>query len=385
MIGDYLDNYTFKYLITQALQQVPNTLDKREGSIMYDALAPVCYELASYYQTLKQLLQDTYALTAEGEYLDLRVMEQGITRYSASPSTRAGYFYNQSGGPMEIPYASTWSTMSDTETVNFFAIGQLSDENGVPVPGKYRLGCNNPGTIGNDVMGELIPISYVNGFGRAELGEIIRPGQDIETDDELRQRYLQALKKKSFGGNVAQYKELLKSIEGIGAAQIYPTWNGGGTVLCSVVDSTYSINSIAPSFLTEIKEKLDPEPSGKGLGLVPIGHTVEITVPEITLINFEMSVVLKTGIDIENVKDIANVKLEEYIQELRQHWGEGTAENDYTQYVYLSRVTAIVMGISGVEAVNNVKLNSQAQNFIIPSTSTTQYLPTLGIVILNEQ
>ncbi len=147
----------------------------------------------------------------------------------------------------------------------------------------------------------------------------------------------------------------------------------------------YSINSIAPSFLTEIKEKLDPEPSGKGLGLVPIGHTVEITVPEITFINFEMSVVLKTGIDIENVKDIANVKLEEYMQELRQHWGEGTAENDYTQYVYLSRVTAIVMGISGVEAVNNVKLNSQAQNFIIPSTSTAQYLPALGSVILNEQ
>ena len=37
MIGDYLEQYTFEYLMEQSLSRVPDTIDKREGSIIYDA------------------------------------------------------------------------------------------------------------------------------------------------------------------------------------------------------------------------------------------------------------------------------------------------------------------------------------------------------------
>ena len=42
MIGDKLEQYTYKYLMSQALSFVDDSLDKREGSIIYDALAPFC-------------------------------------------------------------------------------------------------------------------------------------------------------------------------------------------------------------------------------------------------------------------------------------------------------------------------------------------------------
>ena len=78
MIGDYLDKYTFKYLMELALDNVPDSLDKREGSIIYDALAPACYELAEYYMELKKTLENTFAETASNEYLDLRAAEQEL-------------------------------------------------------------------------------------------------------------------------------------------------------------------------------------------------------------------------------------------------------------------------------------------------------------------
>ena len=56
MIGDYLEKYTFEYLIDSALSRVSDSIDKREGSIIYDALAPACYELAEVYMQLRSIL-----------------------------------------------------------------------------------------------------------------------------------------------------------------------------------------------------------------------------------------------------------------------------------------------------------------------------------------
>ena len=44
MIGDFLEKYTFDYLMNDALSRVNENIDTREGSIIYDALAPACYE-----------------------------------------------------------------------------------------------------------------------------------------------------------------------------------------------------------------------------------------------------------------------------------------------------------------------------------------------------
>lgn len=35
------ENMTFEYLLQSMMDRVPNAFDKREGSIMYNALAPI--------------------------------------------------------------------------------------------------------------------------------------------------------------------------------------------------------------------------------------------------------------------------------------------------------------------------------------------------------
>ena len=49
MIGKYSDEMTFDYIMNRMLESVPDTVDKREGSIIYDALAPAGAVLVKFY------------------------------------------------------------------------------------------------------------------------------------------------------------------------------------------------------------------------------------------------------------------------------------------------------------------------------------------------
>ena len=65
-----LAEWKFKDILSRMLAAVPDELDKREGSIIYDALAPAALALAEQYNMLTQLADMFFADTAAGEWLD---------------------------------------------------------------------------------------------------------------------------------------------------------------------------------------------------------------------------------------------------------------------------------------------------------------------------
>ncbi|MFR0924504.1 MAG: hypothetical protein ACLSGI_07635 [Butyricicoccaceae bacterium] len=77
MIGKYSDEMTFDYIMNRMLESVPDTVDKREGSIIYDALAPAAAELVKCYMELD--VDDANIFdTASLQYLMLRCKERGV-------------------------------------------------------------------------------------------------------------------------------------------------------------------------------------------------------------------------------------------------------------------------------------------------------------------
>lgn len=386
MIGDYLEQYTFEYLMERALARVPDTIDKREGSIIYDALAPACYELSEYYMALRRILQDTYVATASGQYLDLRVAEQGISRFQATYAVKKGEFTDTSDNPAMIPIGSRFSTISDHMPINYIVTEVYKDEFGEPVPGTYLLRCEELGSKGNSYSGNLIPIDNIPNLKTAILTDLIVPAQDVEDDEDLRIRYFAKVNEKAFGGNVAQYKSEIKNIDGVGDVQIYPVWNGGGTVKCSVIDSNY--NKLSPEFVNIIQNIIDPENSngdnGLGLGIAPIGHKVTITTPTEKVINVEADVVLTSGFTLAQIKPLIENAINEYLLELRKQWGIEDELNNYSLAVYLSRISAAILSVTGVANVTNVKLNDDTQDIVLTQNSSLQELPILGEVIINE-
>ena len=381
MIGDYLEVYTFDYLMAQSLAQVPAEMDKRQGSIIYDAIAPACYRLAELYNNFRNVYRETFVGTATGEALDNRCSEQGLSRYAATFARKKGYFVDSSGNPITVQIGSRFSTVSDIEPL-IYAVESQYIENDNAVPGNYILRCETSGIAGNEYSGRLTSITRVQGLATATMSDLITPARDEETDDELRTRYLELVNTKAFGGNIADYNQYVRNIPGVGDVQIYPVWNGGGTVKLSVVDTEY--NPCSDIFLSTIKELIDPEEyEGGGLGVAPIGHKVTVVTPSKLTINVSMNVTVGSNYTTSQVKQPISDAINAYFSLLRRDWGVESEYGTYSLSVFAARISSAALQIPGVANVTDVKLNGSTSDIVLSQTAELQQLPELGTVTIN--
>lgn len=210
------------------------------------------------------------------------------------------------------------------------------------------------------------------------------PGDDEETDEVLRSRLLAALNVRAFGGNITAYHENILAIDGVGAVQVYPVWNGAGTVKCSVMGADYLPAST--TLVNNVQNAIDPEPNqGLGLGLAPIGSQVTITSPTKVTVNISAAVTLATGYTLDQVTPIVKASLEAYLLSVRKSWGEqlGTTEVKYAANVYISRILASIVSTTGIVNAVNVQLNGQASDLILIESGSVQQVPVLGEVTLS--
>ena len=71
----------------------------------------------------------------------------------------------------------------------------------------FKLQCETAGEQGNHYFGKLLPVEYIQGLTTANLIEVLIPGEDVESDQSLRQRYYDSLFGLAFGRNIADYKQ----------------------------------------------------------------------------------------------------------------------------------------------------------------------------------
>lgn len=399
-LGQSLQKYTYQYLLTQALSMIPDTVDKREGSIIYDALAPACYLLAEYFMEAHRLAQEISIETASGEWLDNKVLEVGIARNQATAAVKIASFttINANGQevPAIVPIGSRFATISDSQPLYYVITGvYVDEETGTVVPGSYLATCETVGTVGNSYTGTIVPLDFIPDLASAVLGVYDTPGADEETDENLRERYLSKVRYRAFGGNIAQYREMALGITGIGGVQVHPTWNGGGTVKLSIVDSSF-LNVTEP-FLGAVQNTIDPDltpgdndpnrGSGVGLGLAPIDHRVTVVTPEQYVVDITASVDLN-GRTIDQVRSEIVSAIEAYFAQLRADWDNADAMNVYNTTVYQSQVVRAALSVEGVSDFSEVVLKKAGTtqtfiNIVLTQNGDTQQLPILGEVTLN--
>lgn len=363
--------YDYKTILNRLLESVDDTLDKRQGSIIYDALAPAAMELAQCYASLEIYKEQTYLKTATGTNLDNRVADFGITRNPATNAIRLANIYNTDGVLFDIDIGTRFSIPEDYGGYNFTVIEKIET-------GKYKLECETAGSVGNEYQGTLLPLYNIVGLGRAEIYGTFEAAEDIETDDDLRKRAINKLNKDAFGGNIADYRRYLENIDGIGGAKIFPIWNGGGTVKISFVNSDYTIPD--EEFLDEVQSLIDPiQNQGQGLGIAPIGHTVTVVTPTEVPINISADILLLTDYELVDIEDEIKAQISNYINDIQRNW-----ELSSRITIYISRIIANILNIQGVDNVANVTINGQSTDLVLQEDATTQHFPKLGEVILNE-
>lgn len=361
------EQMTYDYILNRMLDNVPltvdnRTVDKREGSLIYTACAAVAAEMVKMYANMDINRNLSYADTATGESLAKRTAEYGVNREPATKAKRKGLFYGDNDVPLEIPIGSRFSLGA----VNFVALAVMSQ-------GVYEMECEQPGTVGNQVTGQMLPIDYIPGLVRAELTDVLVPGEDEETDEQLRERYFEAMNEPAFGGNIADYKQKINAIDGVGATKVFPVWQGGGTVKCTIIGSDW--NAPSSTLVADVQTIVDPNVNqGKGLGTAPIGHTVTITGATNQAINVATTLTLSDGTTTGQVQAPIEAAIENYLLGLRKTWADTTGI-----VVREALIEAAILSVPGVVDVTNTTLNGTAANV----TLTDEQIPVKGTVTLS--
>ena len=271
---------TFDEIMERLLERVPDTFDKREGSVIWDALAPAAYELSLAYVEMQTLRKNTFAGTADREGLIECCKEIGITPNPATYAVRQGIFT-----PLDLEIAM--GERFNFDDLNFMVTEKISD-------GVYALTCETLGTAGNYGTGTLLPINYVKGLQTANLTDVVLIyGEEEEETEVLRQRYFDTLPTFTIDGNIAQYEKWCKNFPGIGKFKIFPTWNGKNTVKVSILSAENTLAS--KTLIDDFQEYLDPNSTGLGNGQAPIGAVVTVTTAAEKKINVSAQLILKSG------------------------------------------------------------------------------------------
>ena len=370
---------TYQNLRQEMLDRVPDTYDKRDTAPIPTAISPAAYALAGFYLSLDQVQRSAFIQTAVGESLDLLAVIGGLTRYPASAAVRLGIFNTA------VPIGARFSTINGTNSINFAVTAAATVEEPEEGFTYYQLTAETPGTIGNEYTGPILPITTIPGLTSAQITDILVPGDDTETDDAFRERLIEALNNRPFGGNIADYRQNVLAIDGVGGVQVYPTWNGGGTVKLSVLGADFLPAS--PTLVENVQNAIDPPPNqGLGLGLAPIGAKVTVAAPTELTVNVSATLMLAAGYAIGQVQEPVEQAIEAYLLSVRQEWDTNTSSTavSYAADVYVARITAAIVGVTGVVNATNVQLNGGTADLILTETGETQQVPVIGTVTLRE-
>ncbi|MDF2570492.1 MAG: baseplate protein [Sporomusa sp.] len=335
------ENMTYENIMADMLSRVTSDVDKREGSVIYDALAPCAYYLAQTYFDLNNFIDLVSGDTAVGEYLDRVVGDYGITRKAATYAIRK----ITTTGPVGI--GTRWGLNDATYEVTALLSTNV-----------YSATCEQAGEIGNLYGGTLENIDNVSGV-TATLTEIITSGAYEETDDNLRSRFYAQIQAPSTSGNADNYKEWALEVTNVGDAKVFPLWNGAGTVKVLVVDSNMAIDVSLPATVAAHIETVRP-----------IGATVTVTSPTSKTINVTANVSLDGSEPLAAVQTNFTATLVAYLKD--------TIFDTYS--VSYAKIGSLLLATAGVQDYNTLRVNSGTANITVADTE----MPLAGTVALTE-
>lgn len=344
------ENITYESILQRMLGRIPDNVDKREGSIIYDALAPAAVELQLMYIELDEILNEAFADTASREYLIKRANERGIAPEPATNAVLKGVFT-----PTNIDILSKRFSCGK---LNYIAIEKISD-------GEYKMQCESLGIDGNANFGQMIPIEYIEGLETAELMEVLIPGEDEEDTEVFRERYFKSFESQTFGGNIADYKQKTNSIPGVGSTKVTPTWCGGGTVLLTIINSNFETAS--EELVQLVQEIIDPTKDASGNGIAPIGHIVTVKAAEEVSIDVVTNITYDSNYSFDVLKTQIENAIKDYLTELRRTWGDVEFLT-----VRSSQIDARLLDIVGIIDIQDTYVNGY-KNLVIPK----QQIPVL--------
>lgn len=343
---------SFEKTMSRMLDTISDDFDKRETSIIYQAVAMVVPELMLLQSDI-ELMEDE-AFPDSCNYNSL-VRFSGLRNIHPRQATR-GVVIAEFSKDIEI------GTRFNCEERNYEVLEKINTN-------KYKLIAEETGHI--ESIGDLTPINDMPDLRTAKITSVYLDGREEESLESLRKRYMESLDYQAFGGNRADYIEKVTSVDGVGACKVFrrskATSSEVGKITIVIVDTTYK--NASRELIKNVASILTPTGDGEGAGLAPIGHKVTVVGAEKQTVNVKTRITIER--DIDNITRDLTKAVEEYLHELRTGFG-----SDEATVVRISAIENKILGIKGVIDVSNTTINGVEKNLTIEDKS----IPVIGEV-----
>ena len=327
------ENQTYETIRNRILDNTNINIDKREGSFLSNMVSALSEELAKAYINMSDILSLGFIEDNFDTFLDKRVSEFGVYRKQGSKAVGEIKVEGQDGTTVEngtIIKANGlyFTVLNDIELPNDNVIYVEANEVGY----KYNLLANTEFELveKNEKITKLVnEVDFTNGV-------------DIETDEDLRKRFVKVVNNPSTSGNKNHYEEWALEVNGVGRAVIYPLWDGNGTVKVMIIgnDNKPVTEEVIEDCKTHITENM------------PIGCQLTVITPSLLNITIKANIGLKEGYELEDVKLEFEASLNEYLK-------------DVTNELTYSKVYGLLVNLAGIGDVNNFLINDNNINITI--------------------
>lgn len=345
------EDLTVEKIKEDIISRLSTDIDTREGSFMNDMISAVAYEIWKVYQSLDAVIPIAFVDETSGEYIDKRCAEYGIKRKTGTKAKVTLKLTGTDG--TVVPKGKVFLT---ADGLQFEIDEDVTIKNGtatvkataIEVGKEYNV---EAGTITRQLVSLSGLLSVTN-------DELATGGTDQESDAALVQRLYDFLQNPATSGNVAHYRQWALEVDGVGAAKVFPLWNGPGTVKVLIVGNDHGPvdETIVQNCAVHIEENR------------PIGATVTVESAKGLEIIVSANVVIDNSTTIDKVEEKFKAALNEYLKSI--------AFEKYT-LVY-NRIAYMLLGIDGVTDFTSLTVNGGTENIIIADNQ----VPVLGTVIL---
>jgi uncharacterized phage protein gp47/JayE len=344
---------TQEEFLQSMLSNLSNTEDKTPNSFSYDILSAAAIVFEDFQRVILELFKKFDVMNLEDEELDARVLQIAvIKRKQATQSTG------------EVTITGVPKTAIPKETV--FLAGSLEfiidQDYVIPDTGNITVKVKSV-TYGGDanVLPNAIDKSnpQIMGVDNISNAKEINNGYDQETDDDLRERYLEKLLHPPKAGNPAHYKLWATEVDGIWNAKVFRTWQGGGTVKVVVIG--LNRKAVGPDLIEKVKKHILEE--------APIRYE-SLTVESATTkkVKVDVKIKLTQNANLIEVKEEIKDRIEKYFYNI------SFKEN----IVSYAKVGAEILKVPGVADYDELKLNGSLGNVELKETEVPA-LESLGV------
>lgn len=343
------------------LNALTNQLSKIEGSYNFDIASAAAILLEELYKELEYWKKQTFIDTATvDEYIDKHALLFGVTRRKA---TKASGKITIKGEPGYLVTSGT--VVISRKGIKYKTLKQVYlDGKG---DGETSIECVETEEIGNCAEGEIVIFE----IDKTELYTVtnkspITGGYKKESNELVIARAKEKVLMPAHSGNIADYIQWCKEVEGVGSVHVMPCWNGGGTV--KVLISDYNQEVAQEELLRRVRERLAKEDGA------PIGADVTVASFKEFAITVGGTVYLQPGYILKDVKKVIEA-------DLRVALSQGTVGyiKGGQHIISLNLVERLVLNTQGVIDCS-LTLNSGTQNV----TFGEEYSPKLKAVNLSE-